>query len=113
MTKPKKSNTPEFIHQYVLRNVNGQRKTVGVLVGKLVNGRVKIGWSKANTSLGDSFDKKFGLNLALERTKADDTVPLPHSMKKDGYRFQDRCCRYFKDACRGPMVVIQPIKLFK
>jgi len=87
----------KMIHQYVMGNVNGQRAKVGVLVGhKDSNDHVSIGWSRANASKGDKFESGRGIGLAVERSKATEIVPLPHSMAMDFERFRARCEKYFK-----------------
>jgi hypothetical protein len=91
-----KSNTPPYIHQILVKRVKGQRQRVGVLVGRIdSDNKIKIGWSRTNVSK-DKFDKNYGLNLAIMRTYAQNTVPVPQSIIKDIVKFRDRCRRYFK-----------------
>ena len=90
------ANTPDYIHQYIVKRVGGQKQKVAVFVGrKSAHGSIKIGWSKANISAGDKFDKKFGVKLALERTKAE-FIELPPSICIDAQNFARRCQKYFK-----------------
>jgi hypothetical protein len=91
-------NTPPYIHQILVKRVKGQRQKVGVLVGRTdSNNKIKIGWSRTNIAKGDKFDKNYGLNLAIMRTYAQHTVPVPQSIIKDIVKFRDRCGRYFKN----------------
>jgi len=112
MTKKIKKVEPnDVIHQFVVKNVNGCKRRVGILVGKRVGNTVKIGWSRANAKRGDKFDREMGMKLAIERTKADETVPMPHSMAGEAYDFRHRCIRYFKDASSISKIAVQPISV--
>ena len=91
----------KMIMQYVKANVKGQKRKVGVLVGQLNDkGQIVMGWSKANASLGDKFDKKYGINLAVNRTCSEQILPYPVSFRKEASKFEDRCLRYFKNGER-------------
>ena len=96
--------SPEPLIQFVVKNVKGQRRKVGVIVarleefegvGKMVH-KVRLGWSRANFSKGDVFDKHEALKIAIGRTKAFEMVPVCHSFRKDMALFRERCLRYFK-----------------
>ena len=98
-TAKKKSKRPEFIHQYVKQRVLGQKRVVGVMVGRLdQEGFIRLGWTRCNIKAGDVFNPKHGLKVALERSNAEEIVPIPHSFSKPMFDFQDRCHRYYKDA---------------
>jgi len=87
----------DHITQFVMGRVKGQRRRVGIMVGRIDGkGVVRLGWSRANFSAGDTFDPEHGLGIAMDRTLAHEFVPAPHSMISDLHRFQDRCVRYFK-----------------
>jgi len=87
------------ISQYLYKKVKGHRQRIGVMVADIdKDGYVKYGWSRVNLNSGDKFDPKVGLNLAIERLKAKETVPIPPSIFTDMYIFKRRCQRYFKDA---------------
>jgi len=108
-TKPKKrtANPDMIITQYVKKK-NGER--VGIMVGTLdEDGYVMLGWSRANINAGDKFDPVKALNIATQRLKAEEIVPIPHSMS-DMFNFQSRCQRYFKDAKGSHKIAIQEIK---
>ena len=95
----KTKNAPEFIHQYVKKNIKGRKQIVGILVGRMdENKQLHFGWSKTNISTGDIFDRKVGMDIAMERTKATKCVPIPLSMIEDAMKFDKRCSRYFQDA---------------
>ena len=101
----------EMIKQHIHQTRNGQKQRVGVLVGRLVDGKyVNIGWSRVNVNAGDKFNPQYGFELALERTLAQEPVPMPPSMLQDAHRFQDRCHRYFKDAHGISQLAIQAVK---
>ena len=88
----------QVIHEYVRERVTGKGKQiVGVIVGTVENGMIKVGWSKANIKMGDVFDKDEGIRIALDRANGLDTVPTLPGQMNDQYRqFQIRCLRYFK-----------------
>ena len=88
------------IHQYVKRNVNGNKQIVGVLLGGMGDDKIiRIGWSKTAVSRGDRFDRDRGMKIAEGRmTRSVKGVTVPHSMKKDAKEFRKRCRRYFQDS---------------
>ena len=92
--RKRKGNPDTILCQYIKKN-NGRR--IGVMVGTVKNDSVMIGWSWANVNKGDKFDAKKGLKLATERLKAQEIVPVPHSIFNNMIIFQDRCFRYFKN----------------
>jgi hypothetical protein len=86
--------TKGIIKRYT-RNRKGQLN--GCLVAGVVDGKVRIGYSKCHRN--DVFDKKMARELATARmlkTEKDYTTTLPASMIEDLKRFTDRCSRYFK-----------------
>lgn len=96
------------IHQYISKNVRGRRQKVGIMVAAIdTSGCIRMGWSKVNTSAGDSFSRKTALALASERLKANELVPIPHSITKDMYGFAARCGRYYKDAREQYQIRVQ------
>ena len=91
----------EVIEKQVKRNVNGQRKKVGVIVAtKNKSGGLSIGYSLTKTSVGDVFDVEHGRKLAIERTKARHLV-IPRSLKEEVNKMVDRGHRYFKTGYLG------------
>jgi len=97
------------IHQYITKGAGHRKKIVGVLVGEMIDQRIHIGWSRANGSKGDKFDRNYGMNLAIERLKAKETVAVPHSIVDAVVKFQSRCHRYFKEATTLEIIPIQPV----
>jgi hypothetical protein len=82
------------IFEYVKKN----NQKVGVVVGLLDNGVIKVGWSKCNTRM-DNFDRDSGLRFAKERCYGNmSSTIIPTCMKKQVRQFSARCIRYFKDA---------------
>jgi len=91
--------SPDFIHKFLTKNIDGRRVKVGVLVGRVdVFQNIHIGWSKTNVKLNDKFDREKGIKMALDRSKAREFVPMPQSIEKDAHKFLKRCQRYFKSA---------------
>ena len=79
--------------------VRERHKRVGVIVGLVQDGVIKIGWAKCNRKLGDVFDRGEGIQLAEARAiKMTASPPLPLCMKRQMRNFYARCVRYFKDA---------------
>lgn len=96
------------IHTYIYNkplldkngNVQPNRYAIGVLAAKPMPTNpdlVHIGWSKVNSSAGDRFDKKRGVEIALSRSEKGSVAPVPDSILNDYLYFVDRCRRYFKD----------------
>lgn len=91
------------IEQYVKKNVNGKRQHVGILTATTDgDGTIHFGWSKASVTKGDIFDPQLAREIAIGRLSTSlrgkpITDAFPRSMKKEMFRFQDRCKRYFKD----------------
>ena len=101
----------EPLVQFVVKKVNGQRRKVGVLVGRLDKGgllEIRLGWSRANFRKGDVFDKGVAMDIAMGRTKAKEFTPICHSFRKDMLYFSDRCMRYFKGARGMDIITIAP-----
>lgn len=94
------SKSRQYIHEYIRERVPDKRKRpIGVIVGTVIDEVIYVGWSKTNIKLGDKFDKKFGIDLALKRAKGlVDTPKLPPQMKVQMREFQVRCLSYFKQA---------------
>lgn len=91
------------IYEFIVKKVRGQRRKVGVIVGVLdeKHSVVRLGWSRANFSKGDVFDKQRGMNIAIARTKTASPDPVCHSFRNEIARFASRCKRYFKNAQLG------------
>lgn len=91
------NNNIKGIHAYVY---NSKRHPVGVLAAQpsmADANEVIIGWSKCNTSAGDRFDKKRGVEIAYERSAARSTQHIPDSMLDQYNQFVSRSRRYFRD----------------
>ena len=99
MARKTSTVAPNTIHKYLVKRVQGRKQKVAVIVGTKDNeGIIRIGWSRANINAGDRFNKERALDIALDRMKATEMVPVPPSIVDDVISFQDRCQRYFKDA---------------
>jgi hypothetical protein len=89
-----------MIHEYIRERIPGRGKQiVGVIVGTTAGKRIVIGFSKANIKEGDTFDKEFGIDLALNRARGLEPSPeIPPQVVSQYRDFQRRCLRYFKQA---------------
>jgi hypothetical protein len=87
------------IYSFVLNN---KRQRVGVLAATLPfdgnDQRIHIGWSRCNKSMGDKFDAKKGIEIAVLRSAKRKGMVFPTSMLEDYLSFVERCKRYFKGA---------------
>jgi len=111
-----KIEASEPLIQFVVKKVNGQRRRVGVLVARnnRVEGEamqvVRLGWSKVNLKKGDVFNKDEALKIALGRTRAQEQVPVCHSLMEDMKLFRERCLRYYKGAHYiDPVLIKHPV----
>lgn len=93
----KQSEQSKELVEFIKKNVNGRRQKVAVLYAKLGSDNiVRIGWSKTNTKLKDTFNKDVGLALARERSVLVQNAKVPTSIGKKYRKFKSRCARYFK-----------------
>lgn len=77
---------------------DNKRRPIGVLLAYKDGRDIRFGWSRANRSAGDSFERFEGILMAVERASTNSTLPIPHSLKSDSDRFLGRASRYYKDA---------------
>jgi len=99
-----------FIHSYVYGDGRQCNQKVGVLVGVKHGEEVFISGSKANINAGDKFDRKVGVELAVDRMicllQDGRTSKIAASLEPALERFVARCVRYFKTtAIHTPAVV--------
>lgn len=67
----------------------------GVLVADQVGNEIQIGWSYAHEN--DVFDKQRGINIAKSRmAKPCNPTMVPHKVRKEMEKFQERALKYFK-----------------
>lgn len=89
-------NANKEIYQYV-HDRKGRK--VGVLLGRIIDNRVRVAWSKCHCPL-DKFDRQRGLNIARSRcnfSQNSQRIPeLPSPISSVYDRFIDRVSRYFK-----------------
>ena len=104
-----KKSEPKRIHQFITKGAGNRKRKIGVLVGEMRDKTIFIGWSRANESMGDKFDRDYGMNLAIERLKAKEMVSIPDSIVVEVVAFQGRCQRYFKDADGTCKITVQPL----
>lgn len=90
------------IFEYIRRRKHGMNYKVGVVLGKEIDGTIKIGWSKCNFKAGDKFDPSVALKIAEDRIKMN-SIPPPDCIKSQVRQFASRAVRYFKDAQRLEM----------
>jgi hypothetical protein len=89
----------EFSHEPLIEYVRDRHnQKVGVVVACKMEGTdtVVIGHSKANLSRGDKFDKKLGINIAIERAIHGSDVPAPSSLSLMVEKMKARAIKYFK-----------------
>lgn len=91
-----KSIPGNVLHEYV-RNKRGQSVGVLAAVPHHEDRSIVIGWSRANTSKGDHFNKAEGLRIALTRSALQRFPVVPYSMFDAYVRFKARCIKYYKD----------------
>lgn len=97
------------IHQYVKKGLDNKKRVVGVLVAEVRDGDLRFGWSRANSSKGDKYDRDFGMNLAIKRLNAKTPIPIPHSFGEPTFKFMERCCKYFKHGVNFPNIPVQEL----
>jgi len=69
----------------------------GIMLALPVDGgKIRIGWSLCNFSMGDAFGE-LGENIAIDRAKEGSTVKPADSMVKPLTAFVRRARRYYKD----------------
>ena len=105
------------IHEFIRNNKN---QKVGILVADIENDlktnmvtkdlTVRYGWSRVNINSGDIFDRTRGMEIAVSRLEAQETVPIPRSMVCSMDNFKSRTRRYFKDARFYMTVPIQQVE---
>jgi hypothetical protein len=76
----------------------GTRRKIGFLCADIgIDGKIAIGHSKCNESMGDTFDKDMARTIAFNRMlKGSKSFPAL-SMKNQYFDFCERCEKYFKD----------------
>jgi len=120
MSETNKTSTPSNesneIFEYIRRNRNGKKCKVGLIVGRFVNNKIYVGWSKTNLKAKDKFDYTTGLNIACLRMPMSNNVylgateeliktPAPADIKNQLRKFSARTVRYFKGATELHMPV--------
>lgn len=84
-----------FLVRYVR---DGKRNKVGVVVARLsAEGLIEFGWSKANVSKSEKFDRYIGLNSAIERIegKRAPAKQLPRKVGQTVQQLANAALRYF------------------
>lgn len=95
--------------------VKEKRRVVGCVVARVVDGAVKLSWSKCNIDAGDKFSRTAALDNAKSRCaskafgidldKVDETrfvcdqdqdIKIPHSCRRILRKMAVRAKRYFK-----------------
>jgi hypothetical protein len=95
----KGKNMQKEIFEYIKENDEyGQNRIVGVILAKVVDGEIRIGWSRTNFNKGDVFDKEEGLRLARGRAEGSIGTPrITRNMFPVVREMQIRALRYFKN----------------
>jgi hypothetical protein len=82
-----------FLVRYVR---DGKNNKVGVVVIRLAaNGCLEFGWSKANVSKNEKFDRYIGLNAAIQRLEGNKSPGVEISKEDVSYLFLEKCARAF------------------
>ena len=86
----------KMIKQYITRGKKNNKQ--GLLIAYSDKNDVYIGHSLCSKK--DEFDKAFAHIIAIDRAivwgeKVE--ITIPHSIRKEFYKFVDKCSRYFKD----------------
>jgi hypothetical protein len=100
--------------------VKEKRQVVGCVVARLVDGKVRLSWSKCNVDAGDKFSrsaaldnaksrcesKAFGIDVdkvnetrlvhGCDQNQGKSTITIPHSCRKVLRKMAVRAKRYFK-----------------
>ncbi len=97
----------DTIHEYIRE----RGRISGVMLGTVIDGEIRIGWSKTNFRAGDKFNKDEGLRIALSRAKGEypDEREMPHVVIRNMREFQIRCLRYFQQGL-FPMAPVKTAK---
>jgi hypothetical protein len=73
--------------------VREKGQPIGVVVARLVNGKIHVGWSVTNVNAGDKFDKDFGIKSAIERLQEPPACKAVEPMNE----IYGRALNYFKE----------------
>jgi hypothetical protein len=84
-----------MIIQYFKKRNSSLRKGVMVALPVEQEGVVKFGYSLCRSAL-DKFDKKRGLDIAINRARCNRPLNIPDSMKEKFDNFKKRCNKYYK-----------------
>jgi hypothetical protein len=90
-------NDNNYIHEYIYDKRRQLKGVWAAVPAKTNSDEVSIGFSLCNTKLGDRFDRKRGLDIAIGRSYLQSSVPIPQSLNEGYNFFRNRCTRYFKD----------------
>ena len=80
-----------------VRDRDGQPR--GLVVATVIDDKIRLGWSYANTKAGDRFNKEKAYSIAFGRAENrwGNQVEMPHRVKKVYEKMTDRAVRYFKN----------------
>jgi hypothetical protein len=79
-----------------VRDRDGQPR--GLVVATVIDDKIRLGWSYANTKAGDRFNKEKAYMIAFGRAENrwGNTVKMPHRVKNVYELMALRAIRYFK-----------------
>jgi len=83
-----------FITQYIYKRRQGKLQKVGMFLGTVIDGKIRVGYSLCCKT--DTFDPDYALALAAVRALSPEADECPASIWEDAIEFADRCLRYFK-----------------
>ena len=78
-----------------VRDRDGQPR--GLVVATVIDDKIRLGWSYANTKAGDRFNKEKAYKIAFGRAENRWATQMPHRVKKVYEKMTDRAVRYFKN----------------
>ena len=78
-----------------VRDRDGQPR--GLVIATVIDDKIRLGWSYANTKAGDRFNKEKAYKIAFGRAENRWGTQMPHRVKKAYEKMTDRAVRYFKN----------------
>lgn len=92
-----------MITQRYMETYNRRNQAVGVFVGLVDKGVIRVGWSRVNLFKGDKFNMASGIAFAIQNMILGKEIPFMANLKKyedfanEYENFKVRCRKYFKD----------------
>jgi hypothetical protein len=93
--KTMKNIPRNMLIEYVRERHNGIPRIVGMFVGTIDNGLIRVGFSRCHFPL-DKFDKETGIAFAYKNMITQPSLPIGRNFAKKMEKFKARCKLYFK-----------------